>query len=55
MITGVDDTVLIEGELVLAEHAELVRPDHGALLGRDSPVRSFMNVDLPEPFGPERP
>ncbi len=23
--------------------------------GSDSPVSSFMNVDLPEPFGPVRP
>ena len=53
---GVDDAELVEGELVLLEDAELLRTRRRSpFCGGCSPVSSFMNVDLPEPFGPVRP
>ena len=51
----VDHPERIEGELVLAEHAELVGPHDRALLRLELSGQSFMNVDLPAPFGPVRP
>ena len=40
----------------LVEHAELVGAHHGVpCCGGSSPVSSFINVDLPAPFGPLRP
>jgi hypothetical protein len=40
---------LVEGELILAGRATV------PFCGGRSPVRSFMNVDLPAPFGPVSP
>ena len=52
----VDHAELVEGELVLPQDAELgraARPCPSA--AGNSPVSSFMKVDLPEPLGPVRP
>ena len=50
---GVDHAELVEGELVLAQHAELLGARQPCLCGASSsPVRIFMNVDLPAPLGP---
>jgi hypothetical protein len=37
------------------EHADLLRLHHRPLLRVDLPVRTFINVDLPAPFGPVNP
>jgi hypothetical protein len=52
---GVDDAIGVEGELVLAEDAELAGRTTVPFCASSSPVRTFMNVDLPEPLGPVRP
>ena len=50
---GVDHAELVEGELVLAQHAELLRARDACLwTGSISPVRIFISVDLPAPLGP---
>ena len=52
----VDDAELVEGELVLAQDAQLRRGRTTVpFCGGSSPVSSFMNVDLPAPLGPVRP
>ena len=55
MITVSIDAERVEGVLVLTQDADLVGPADRASLGSSSPVSSFMNVDLPAPFGPVRP
>ena len=51
----VDDAELVEGELILPQDAELGGRTTVPRCGGSSPVSSFMNVDLPAPFGPVRP
>ena len=52
----VDDAEVVEGELVLPQHAELLGPRRPCpSAAASSPVSSFMKVDLPAPFGPVRP
>jgi hypothetical protein len=55
MITVSMTRKLVEGELILPQDAELLRARRRARCGGSSPVSSFMNVDLPAPFGPVRP
>ena len=53
---GVDDAEGVERVLVLPQDAELRRRRATVpRCGGCSPVSSFMNVDLPAPFGPVRP
>jgi hypothetical protein len=49
---GVDHAEPVEGELVLAQHAELLGRETVPLAGSNSPVRIFISVDFPAPLGP---
>ena len=52
---GVDDAIGVERELVLRRTPIFLGRTTLPFWASSSPVRTFMKVDLPEPFGPVRP
>ena len=51
----IDHAIGVERKLILAQHAEFARPHHVPFCASSSPVRTFIKVDLPDPFGPVSP